>query len=152
MTASRKKSDSASAGAWPGLPSAEDLGRLVEQFKLPGVDVSALVEWQRKDFEALVEANRQAVEGMKSLATRQGEILQETLAQWQGAIGSAAGTGGTGGAASGAESVQRGIGQALENVRELATLEAAARGKAWKVMQDRMQDNMANLQKLLQGR
>jgi len=149
MTASRKKSDSASVGAWPPLPSAEDLGQLVERFKLPGVDVSALVEWQRKDFEALVEANRQAVEGMKSLATRQGEILQETLAQWQGAIGS---VGGTGGAASGAESVQRGIGQALENVRELATLEAAARGKAWKVMQDRMQDNMANLQKLLQGR
>ena len=149
MTASRKKSDSPSAGAWPALPSGEDLSQLVERFKLPGVDVSALVEWQRKDFEALVEANRQAVEGMKSLATRQGEILQETLAQWQGALGN---PGGKDMAASGPESVQRGIGQALEHVRELATLEAETRSKAWKVMQDRMQDNMANLQKLLQGR
>jgi len=30
-----------------------DLGRLVDKFKIPGIDVAAIVEAQRKDMEAL---------------------------------------------------------------------------------------------------
>ena len=40
--------------------------------------------------------------------------------------------------------------QAIANVRELAEMEAQSRSKAWKVVQDRFQENLANLQKLLQ--
>ena len=39
--------------------------------------------------------------------------------------------------------------QAIANFRELAEMEAQSRGKAWKVLQDRFQENVANLQKLL---
>ena len=38
----------------------------------------------------------------------------------------------------------------IANVRELAEMEAQSRNNAWKVVQDRMQENLANLQKLLQ--
>jgi hypothetical protein len=64
------------------MPWLNDLKKLIEKFQLPGVDVAALVEWQRKDMEALAEANRQASEGIR-LVERRNEILQETLAQWQ---------------------------------------------------------------------
>jgi hypothetical protein len=40
--------------------------------------------------------------------------------------------------------------RAIANFRELSEMEAQARNNAWKVVQERMQENMANLQKLLQ--
>ena len=38
----------------------------------------------------------------------------------------------------------------MANFRELAEMEAQSRNNAWKIVQDRMQENMASLQKLLQ--
>src|SRR3954447_15856650 len=64
----------------------DDIKKLTEKFKLPGIDVAALVDWQRKDLETLVEANRQAYEGVRALIERRNEILQENLAQWQAAV------------------------------------------------------------------
>ena len=67
-------------------PWLDDIKKLIEKFQLPGIDVAALVDWQRKDLETLVEANRQAYEGVRALIERRNEILQETLAQWQAAV------------------------------------------------------------------
>ncbi len=149
-TSAKKTASSTTAGNTNPLgdmPSLEDLGKLVQKFKLPGVDIDALVEWQRKDMEALAEANRQAYEGMKALAARRSEILRESLAQWQEALKNAAGQDA---AARNADAAKRGVQQAMDNFRELAELEAQARSNSWKVVQDRLQENMANLQKLLQ--
>lgn len=144
----------ASAPASPGLnlpplelPSLDDLTQLVERFKLPGVDMDALVEWQRKDLEALAEANRQAYEGIKALAEKRGEILRDSLAQWQEALKNATGQDAM---AKQSEAARQGVQQALDNFRELTEMETEARTRTWKVVQDRLQENMANLQKLLQ--
>lgn len=146
MASTKKPADTASPV--PGeLPSLDDLGQLIAQFKLPGLDVDALVDWQRKDMEALAEANRQAYEGIKALVERRGEILQESLAQWQDALKNA---GGKEALAQTSDAAKQGMQQAIANFRELSALEAQARSNAWKVVQDRMQENMANLQKLLQ--
>ena len=48
-----------------------------------------------------------------------------------------------------AEMAKQGVQQAIANFRELAEMEAQSRSKAWKVLQDRFQENVANLQKLL---
>ena len=48
-----------------------------------------------------------------------------------------------------AEMAKKGVQQAIANFRELAEMEAQSRSKAWKVLQDRFQENVANLQKLL---
>ena len=129
------------------LPSLGDLGKVLRQYKLPGVDVAAIVESQRQDLQALAEANRQAYEGMQALAQRRTELLKEALAEWQSALPDPA--------AKGVLSKQADFGkkrvrQAVANFRELAQMEAQTRSKAWKVLQDRMQENLANLQKLLQ--
>jgi len=137
---------SATKSALPSLPSLADLGKLVEKFKLPGIDVNAIVESQRKDMEALAEANRQAYEGIKALAQRRNEILQEALVQWQEAMKDATGKDAL---SKRAEMAKQGVQQAIANFRELAEMEAQSRGKAWKVLQDRFQENVANLQKLL---
>jgi hypothetical protein len=49
-----------------------------------------------------------------------------------------------------AEAVRQGVQQAIANFRELSEMEAQARSNTWKVVQDRLQQNLANLQNLLQ--
>lgn len=145
-TRSTKSSSTASAPIGQ-LPTLDDLTKLFEQFKVPGVDLEALADWQRKDFEALAEANRQAYEGMQALFERRNEILQDSLAKWQASM---QGVVGADAVANQAEAARQGVQQAIENFRELSELEAQTRTRAWKVVQDRLQENMANLQKLLQ--
>jgi len=129
-----------------GLPSFGDLGKLVERFKVPGIDIGAIVDAQRKDMEALAEANKQAYEGIKALAQRRTEILQEALAEWQEAMKDATGKDAL---SRNAERAKKGVQQAIANFRELAEMEAQSRSKAWKVLQDRFQENLANMQKML---
>ena len=140
----------ASSPAVPGLelPSLADLTQLAERFKLPNIDLAALTEWQRKDMEALVEANKQAYEGMQALAARRTEILRETLAQWQDALKTL--PTGQDALASQTEAARRGVQQAIANFQELTEMEVKARTNAWKVVQDRMQETMANLGSILQ--
>jgi len=144
--ATGKATSAAGAKRTMTMPSFADLGKLVGNFKMPGVDVKAIVESQRKDMEALAEANRQAYEGIKALAKRRNEILQEALGEWQAAMKDATGKDAM---SKGADMAKQGVQQAIANFRELAEMEAQSRGKAWKVLQDRFQENVANLQKLL---
>jgi len=145
MATATKKPAAAAASATNPLPSLDDLVKLLERFRLPGVDADALVDWQRKDLDALAEANRQAYAGIKALAERRDEILRDTLVQWQEALKNAIGSDAL---AKQGEAAKRGLQQAIEHVRELAEMETQSRNNAWQVVRDRTQENMANLQKL----
>ena len=146
MATATKKPPVAAANATNELPSLDDLVKLLERFRLPGVDADALVAWQRKDLDALAEANRQAYAGIKALAERRDEILRDTLVQWQEALKNAIGSDAL---AKQGEAAKRGLQQAIEHVRELAEMETQSRNNAWQVVRDRTQESMANLQKLL---
>jgi phasin family protein len=132
-----------------GLPSLADLGKLVGNFKLPGVDLKAIVESQRKDMEALAQANREAYEGIKALAQRRNEILKEALTEWQAAMKDATGKDAI---SKSAERAKQGVKQSIDRFRELAEMEAETRRKSWKVLQDRFQENLQNLQNLLKAK
>jgi phasin family protein len=146
MASANKKPAAAAANTTNELPSLDDLVKLLEGFRLPGVDTDALVEWQRKDLDALAEANRQAYAGIKALAERRDEILRDTLVQWQEALKNVVGTDAL---AKQADVAKRGLQQAIDRVRELAEMETQSRNNAWQVVRDRTQENMANLQKLM---
>ena len=96
--------------------------------------------------EALVEANRQAYAGIKALSQRRNEILKEALAEWQAAMQDVTGKDALGKTAANAK---KGVQKALADIRELAAMEAKSRKQAWKVVQDRFEENLANLKKLL---
>jgi len=57
METDSRQTSGSDAGAFPGF---EDIKKLIEKFQLPSVDIDALIDWQRRDMEALTEANRQA--------------------------------------------------------------------------------------------
>ena len=140
---------SAGAKRATALPTLADLGKLVGRLQLPGIDLKAIVESQRKDMEALAEANRQAFEGIKALAQRRNEILKEALTEWQAAMKDATGKDAL---SKNAERARQGVKQAVDRFRELAEMEAETRRKSWKVLQDRFQENLQNLQNLLKAK
>jgi len=144
METDSRQSTSPDASVFPGI---EDLKKLIEKFQLPSVDIDALIDWQRRDVEALTEANRQASEGLKALVERRNEILRETLTEWQAAIKDATSAEAI---TKRAEAAKQGVQKAIANFRELSEMEAQSRSNAWKILQERMQENMATLQKLLQ--
>ena len=145
-TTARKTAPRASAAA-AKRPALGDLGSMLGRFKLPGIDVAAIVESQRKDMEALSEANRQAYEGIKALAERRNQMLKDAFANWQEAMKGARGTELL---TKQAELARQGVQDAIANVRELAQMEAKSRKKAWKLVQDRFEENLASLKKLIQ--
>jgi phasin family protein len=133
-----------SAGAMQWL---DDVRQIVERYRLPGIDLGALAEWQRKDVEALMEANRQANEGFRALIEKRNEILRESFAEWQAAVKDMASTDAL---SKQAEAAKSGFEKAVSNFRELSQIETEAWTNAWKTVQSRMQENLSNLQKLLQ--
>jgi hypothetical protein len=58
-----------------------DLNKVMDQLKLPNIDLEAIMEGRRKDLEAIVKANEVALNGIKSVADKQAEMLQTVLGE-----------------------------------------------------------------------
>ncbi len=56
-----------------------DFGKAFAGFTFPGFDVEAMLASQRKNIEALTQANQLAVEGVQAVARRQAEIAREVI-------------------------------------------------------------------------
>lgn len=129
-----------------------DITQMLQQFKVPGVDLSSLIDARRKDIEALAEANRQAYEGMQAIAKRQAEILQQTMTEWQAAAQNMAGKDFTANATQQTELAKAGFEKALANMREMAELATRSQSQAFDTVNKRFQENLAELRKLMQGK
>lgn len=117
--------------------------KLCERFRLPGVDVSALMEAQRKNVEALQQANQKAYAGALALAQRQAEILEETVREWQNAAKELTGKGsGENVATKQADLARKAIEQALANMRELAEMAVQSQREAYEVIGKRVQNGI----------
>ena len=57
-----------------------DVTKAFGDFRLPGLDVQAIVATQRKNLEALTQASQLAIEGVRAVAQRQAEIAQQAFA------------------------------------------------------------------------
>jgi len=137
----------------PQMPFA-DITKMMEQFqqfKLPGLDVSALVEARRKDIEAIAEANRQAYEGMQSVAQRQAQIMQDAMAQWQLLASSMSGQDAAQAQAQQVEIAKRSMETALANMRELAEMAADSQRKAFETVSKRANENIEDMKKMMKG-
>jgi phasin family protein len=56
-----------------------DVTKAFAGFAIPGLNVEALLSAQRKNVEALTQANQLAIEGVQALARRQVEIAREAF-------------------------------------------------------------------------
>jgi phasin family protein len=56
-----------------------DVSKVMADFRLPGVDLEAVAASQRKNIEALTQANQLAVEGVQAVVRRQVEIARQAM-------------------------------------------------------------------------
>ena len=63
-----------------------DFSKAFAGFTLPGFDVEAVLASQRKNIEALTQANQLAVEGAQAVARRQAEIAREAIDEASAAL------------------------------------------------------------------
>jgi hypothetical protein len=74
-----------SSPPWGRIPSAFDLRKLLDKLELSDLG-PRLLEAQRKDLDALLEAHRQVLRALEALGQRQQEIVRAAFAAWQEAV------------------------------------------------------------------
>jgi phasin family protein len=127
-----------------------DITKMLEQYKLPGIDVAAIVDMRRKDIEALMTANRVALEGAQAVGQKQVEILRSTLDQLSSLIQQATASGSmTEKTTKTGELVQQFLQRALEDMRELAETAYKSQSDTYAVLTKRIQENIDEARALL---
>ena len=126
-----------------------EFSNMLKQYKMPGVDVDAIVASQKKNLEALTSANRVAIEGLQAVAKRQAEILQETMNEASKAVDSLSKAGSPPEAAAKQAEVAKGaFERALSNMRELAEMVTKANQEAASTINARISSSLDEVKEL----
>ena len=126
-----------------------DIRKMLEQMKLPGVDVNAIIEAQRNNIEALTRANQQAYQNLQALATRQSEVMHKAAVELQGAMKDMAGKSPAEAAKAGMEFTQRAVQGAFSNMLDLAQTAQQSQAKAMEEANRRFQEYLEGLRKMI---
>jgi phasin family protein len=129
-----------------------DFTKVLSEFKLPGVDLDAVLQAQRKNIEALTAANRTAAEGLQAFARRQSEILRQNLAELQAQFSSAV----TAGApeeklAKQTDLAKAAFEKAIADMKELAELLAKSNTEAAEIVSKRVSASFDELKTLVKA-
>jgi phasin family protein len=127
-----------------------DMTKFMSQFKLPGVDMPAIIEARRKDIEALVEANKAALASMQALGVKQTEMFKEAM---QGIQESAKSQGkglALGDPVKQAEIVRKACEKAIADMKELAEMTRQSQADAMAHITKRATEHMNEIRKLVQ--
>jgi hypothetical protein len=126
-----------------------NLDELLKQFKVPGVDVSAIIESRRKDMDAVIAANPAAA--MQQVAKKQTEILTQALqAAQNNALQLAKGVGGVVDPMKQAELTRKAYEKALADIKEVGEIAQKAQTVAMTGITARAQQSAQELTKLMQ--
>ena len=63
--------------------SKTSVNSVAKLFQVPGFDVNTFVEFQIRNLEALNAANQALVQGLQTVAQRQGKLVQQSVKQFQ---------------------------------------------------------------------
>lgn len=133
-----------------------DPKRIMDQFtkvmgtyQLPQLDISQVMESHRKNVEALINANKQALQGVEAVAARQNEILRQTMDEAMAVIKDLAGAGTpTERAEKQAQVLRDALGKALGHMRELAEISAKSNAEAFATINERITDSINEIKAL----
>ncbi|KAA0892742.1 TIGR01841 family phasin [Pusillimonas sp. ANT_WB101] len=122
-----------------------ELTKMLEQFKIPGVDMSAIADARRQDVESLVQANKAVYEGMQALANKQTEMLQQAMQGFQ-----SAGASGMSDPAQQTEMARKAYEKALTDMKGLADIAQKSQADAMAIIMERAAQNMQEIKKMTQ--
>jgi len=118
-----------------------DLQGMMSQFSIQGVDLAAVVESRRKDIDALVAANRAALETAQALAQKQTEMLMQAMQDIQQAARDAAG----GDVGKVSESARAAVEKAIADMKELAQIAQSAQTEAMAALTRRASEQLEEI-------
>lgn len=124
--------------------------KIAEKLKAGPVDMTAIMDSQRKNVEALTAANKTAVEGMQAVAKRQAELLSQAVEAASGAVESmtSAGTPQEA-AAKQADLVKATFEKTLADMTEIAEMSAKANTAASAAINKRISESLEEMKKLV---
>ncbi|MFN0161212.1 MAG: TIGR01841 family phasin [Burkholderiales bacterium] len=143
------KAASSGGAAQAAASTFADVANMLKGFKVPGVDIGALIESQKKDVAALVSANKAAYQGMQSLAKRQTEMLQEAAAAWRAAATEMTAKGLSGSMEERTELARKAFTTAVGNMRELAEMATRSQTEVFDLIRKRAEENLAALKSMM---
>ena len=126
-----------------------DLTKMLEQFKLPGVDMKEILESRRKDIDALVQANQAILEGMQALANKQGELLRQSMEDTQSSLKAAMGGVGVADPAKQGELARKACEKALGDMKDLAEIARQSQADALAKIAQRANESAEEIKKSL---
>lgn len=120
-----------------------DVTKVLADFRVPTLDVEAVVASQRKTIEALTQANQLAVEGVQAVARRQVEIARQSVEDYTSFFREVAQPGTPEEKlAKQAEVMKGALEKGLSNARELAELVTKANTEAFNVLNKRVAESL----------
>lgn len=130
-------------------PTKFDMSSLMNNVKLPGVDIQALLAAQAKNIEALTQANKAAMEGMQALAKRQMEILNQTMTETAKVVSGMTAVGDPREkVAQQTELAKTAFEQAIANMRELADMVQKSNREAADIITQRVSAGLEEVKNL----
>lgn len=120
-----------------------DATKAFADFKLPGIDVEAIVATQRKNIEALTQFSQVAAEGVQAVARRQVELVQQAVEEGSGLLREWTQPGAPEDRlAKHAEVAKQAFEKSVANARELAELATKASMDAFNVITKRFAESI----------
>jgi len=128
-----------------------DVTKAFAAFKMPNVDVDALIAAQKRNFEAMTEASKLAVAGAQKVASLQAEILRESIEEGAEAAREVAAAKLEDKAAAQASYAKEAFEKGLANVRSLNELWAKTSYDAFGVIAKRISESIDEFTSLTNG-
>ena len=134
----------------PGSPIWDiDVSKMLGDMKLPMVDMDAIMASQRKNIEALTNANKLAFEGIQAVARRQADVMRQMIEEISGMVSELMS------ASSPEERVSKQADLAktayekvLGNMKELAEMLAKSNTEAAEVITSRISESLEELKSM----
>ena len=126
-----------------------DFTKALSSMQVPGVDADAILAAQKKNMDALVEANKAAAAGYQELFKKQVSIFEETTAEAQRALkGFDATKMDADTAKAQGELAKAAFEKALSNMQALAESAQKANREAYDIVSARIQESLVELRDL----
>ncbi|HUK59018.1 MAG TPA: phasin family protein [Stellaceae bacterium] len=127
-----------------------DLRRVMGDWRIPNIDLEAMAQSQRRNIEALTQANQVALEGTQSWMKRNMELARQSMEDLQAMLSEVTKPNGSmeDRLQRQAEYSRKAIEKGLENFRDLAELVTKANAEAMNVIAKRVTEGLEEVREL----
>lgn len=126
----------------------EEFNKQLSQYRLPNVDTSQFMDSQRKNLEALTEANRLLMSSTQALMQRQAELLTQANRETVNALQALSGAKPDELPQKQAELVSQAHGRAVAALHEVTEMINKAHQEALQVLDKRWRENIEEMKRL----